>query len=148
MAINFDDPPIYDVLTKNSNDYLSAVWQSWLATFFQTVIQKFIFWSVVTTNQTMQITNGYFANGSAQVVLTLPLTADIGDTIEVAAINANGWKIAQNAGQQIQVRNTATTVGVTGSLASTAIGDTARIVCFAENTTWILLSHEGTLAVT
>lgn len=148
MAINFDFPPLYDPLTKNSKDYLSNSWQSWIGTFVQTLIQKLIFWSVVTNSQQMQITNGYFTKGASQLLLTLPLTSDVGDEIEVAAINAAGWKITQNSGQQIQVKNTTTTLGTGGSLASTAIGDTARIVCFVANTSWILLSSEGTLTVT
>lgn len=147
MGLNIDTPNIYDVLTKNTKDYLSEYWQSWLGTFVQTVIQKFMFWKVVTVNQNMQVTNGYIANGPAKVVLTLPTSSDVGDIIETAALNAAGWQIAQNAGQQIQVRNTATTAGTAGSLSSTAIGDAARIVCTVENTSWLLLSHEGTLTV-
>lgn len=147
MGINLDDPPLYDPLTKASRDHMSNIWTSWFATFFQTVIQKFIFWQVVTTSQRMQVTNGYFANGAGPLTLTLPLTSDIGDELDVYAMNANGWIIAQNAGQQIQVRNTTTTLGTGGSLASTAIGDTARLICSVTNTNWVLISHEGTLAV-
>lgn len=148
MAVNLDSPPIYDPILKKGTENLHPFWQEWLATFFQSVQQKLFITTVVTTSQTMQITNRYFANGSGLVTLTLPLTSDVGDEIEVAAINANGWLIAQNTGQQIQVRNTTTTLGTGGSLASTAIGDAARICCTVANTKWILLSHEGTLSVT
>lgn len=147
MAINLDSPPIYDILTKNNKDYLTDNWQSWLGTFFQTVVQKFIFWNVITNNLTMQITNGYITNGLSPLILTLPLTSDIGDTIEITSFNANGWHIAQNSGQQIQVRNITTTLGSGGSLSSTSIGDSVRIMCTFQNLKWVVLSHEGTLTV-
>lgn len=146
MAINFDDPPLYDPLTRNG-DYMSPIYQSWLATFFQTLIQKLIFWQVVKINTQMQITNGYIANGAAIVLLNLPLKSEVGDEIEVGAMNAAGWTITQNAGQFIQFGAAVTTIGLTGSLSSAAIGDTARIVCVVENQEWLVLSSQGALVV-
>lgn len=140
MAINLDSPPLYDVLTKKQNDYLSEIWQSWLGTFYQTLVQKFELWSLVINNLTMEITNGYYCNGATQLSLLLPVTADVGDYIEVAAINAAGWKVIQNATQQIQVGSVSTTLGITGSLSSGAIGDTVKISCYITNTHWIVLS--------
>lgn len=146
MAINFDDPPLYDPFTKKG-DYMSPIFQSWLATFFQTVIQKLLFWQVTKVNMQMQITNGYIANGPAKLNFNLPLKSDVGDEIEVAAMNAAGWKITQNNGQFIQFGAIPTTVGTTGSLSSAAIGSTARIVCSVENVEWIVLSNVGALIV-
>lgn len=37
MATDFDDPPVYDALTKNDNDYMSDGWVIWISTFFQTL---------------------------------------------------------------------------------------------------------------
>lgn len=146
MAINFDNPPLYDNFT-DKGDRMSNLFRDWLATFFQTVIQKLLFSQVVTTNQQMQITNAYYANGTQTVLLALPQSADIGDIIEVAALNANGWQITQTEGQQIRFKTSLTTVGAVGSLASTAIGDVATLKCIVTNTTWMVFANEGTLTV-
>jgi hypothetical protein len=37
MANNFDTPPLYDAVTKEDKDYLSSIWLSWFATFFETL---------------------------------------------------------------------------------------------------------------
>lgn len=38
MAADFDGPPLYDPLTKQSKDYLSDVYISWISTFVDTLI--------------------------------------------------------------------------------------------------------------
>jgi hypothetical protein len=87
-------------------------------------------WSVITADQSAVAGNGYICNKAGLLTLTLPATSAIGDIIEVTGINtALGWKIAQNANQQIFFGNQSTTVGITGSLASTAIRDSIKIVC-------------------
>jgi len=49
---------------------------------------------------------GYLAsNDTATVVVTLPVTMRVGETIRVAGSGAGGWSIAQNAGQTILVGN-------------------------------------------
>lgn len=49
---------------------------------------------------------GYLAtNETATVVVTLPVTLRVGETIRVAGSGAGGWRIAQNAGQTILVGN-------------------------------------------
>ena len=51
-----------------------------------------------------QSDTGYLAdNNSAQVTITLPATPALGDIVEVSGVGAGGWKVAQNAGQSIQV---------------------------------------------
>lgn len=37
MADNFDIPPLYDPLTRESKDYLNNIWLTWFATFIQTL---------------------------------------------------------------------------------------------------------------
>lgn len=55
MALDFDNPPLYDILTDKTQDNLSGVWQDWWSTFFQTLInylsQYGIFLPVLTTAQ-------------------------------------------------------------------------------------------------
>jgi hypothetical protein len=93
-------------------------------------------WSVITAGQSLVKSNGYFTTGASQLLLPLPTLSAVGDTIEIKANNANGFKITQGAGQVITQGNTNTTVGITGFLESTAIGDSVRIVCSVANTQW------------
>ncbi|HWG77987.1 MAG TPA: hypothetical protein VN660_14510 [Steroidobacteraceae bacterium] len=46
---------------------------------------------------------GYLADNSAQITITLPTSPLVGDLVGVSGIGTGGWKIAQNAGQQIYV---------------------------------------------
>jgi hypothetical protein len=46
---------------------------------------------------------GYVADSSSQVTITLPTDAAVGDVIQVSGAAGGGWKIAQNADQQIYV---------------------------------------------
>jgi len=39
MAVDFDGPPIYDELTKNSKDYISDIWVAWITNFGQTLVE-------------------------------------------------------------------------------------------------------------
>lgn len=82
-----------------------------------------ITWVNVTgTTQTIAINTGYIANNAAQVVFTLPATANIGDTFYITgngSAGTAGWQLKQNAGQQIFFGSTSTTTGIGGSLTST-----------------------------
>lgn len=105
-----------------------------------------IVWTPKTTAFTIAAGEGYITNNAVtQVVATLPATATIGDTFEITNIGAAGWKIEQNASQYINFGNSTTTVGVGGSLSSSAIGDTVRIVCIATNNGFQMLSSVGNL---
>lgn len=93
-------------------------------------------WVVVTTSQTMSLNTGYIANGGALVTLQLPAVSEPGDQIAISGYGAGGFLISQTAGQQIQIGNTATTVGAAGSVASTNRFDSLRLVCVVANTIW------------
>lgn len=87
-------------------------------------------WSVITADQTAAVNNGYICNKAGLLTLTLPTTAAVGDKIGITGINTDlGWKIAQNANQQIFFGITSTTLGVAGSLASTKTRDTIFLLC-------------------
>lgn len=105
-------------------------------------------WNEVTgTSQTAVINNGYIANNAALVTITLPTTAALGSIVEVAWKGAGGWKVAQNASQAIQFGSTITTTGTGGSLASSASGDSVRILCTTANTGWEVIGSQGNLTV-
>lgn len=102
--------------------------------------------TVITANQSIVVNNGYICNGSGTVVLTLPTTAAVGTIFEVTGMNNNtGWKIAQNAGQQIFFGTVSTTSGTNGYLESAHTYDAIRLVCNVANTSWIVLSSFGNI---
>ena len=103
-------------------------------------------WSVKTGATAIAAGNGYFANSATQVVLTLPSTAAVGDTYQVTTgpSGTGGWQIAQNAGQQIQLGNEATTSGTGGSITSAStLGDWIVIVCVVANTSFVAHLAQG-----
>lgn len=106
-------------------------------------------WNNVTgTSQTMAVDNGYVPNNAALVTLSLPTTAAFGTTFYIQGSGAGGWKIAQNAGQNIQFGSVSSTVGVTGYIASTNRYDSVQLLCIVADTTWtVLTAPQGVLTV-
>jgi hypothetical protein len=103
-----------------------------------TGIAPLLQWNVTTASTaTLVVNNGYFANSGGGVTYTLPATASVGDVIYISSINAGGWTIEQNAGQFIRIGNQVSTTGVTGTVASTAIGDGMLLVCAVTDTQFV-----------
>ena len=105
-----------------------------------------VLWSESTgTTQAMSIGNGYIANNVAPVVFTLPATAAVGNVIRVSGLGTGGWKIEQNASQEITFLSQTTTNGVTGYLESTNDNDTVELLCTVTNTTFNVISAVGNI---
>lgn len=101
-------------------------------------------WSVITANQTAAVNNGYFCNKAGTLALALPAVSAVGDVIEVININtATGTQFTQAANQQIFFSTANTTLGVTGTLTSTALGDSLKLVCRTANLVWYASSSIG-----
>ncbi len=98
------------------------------------------------TSATIAAYNAYFANNAGLVTYTLPATATVGDTFVVSYQGVGGWAIDQNSGQSIVFGN-ATTTPTTGSLASSAAGDTVTIVCRETDTVFQVISSMGNIIV-
>ena len=63
-------------------------------------------WQVVSgTAQQAQPNTGYLLTNDTQVTLTLPPSLNVGDVVRVSGSGAGGWKIAQNAGQTMSIKN-------------------------------------------
>lgn len=106
------------------------------------------FVSVTGLTQAMVSDTTYQANNAALVTLTLPATSSAGDEIQITGLGAGGWIVAQNAGQNIQIGNASTTVGVAGSIASTNRYDGVSLICSVANTTWQTISGPQSLGLT
>ena len=106
-------------------------------------------WTVVTGNtQAITENNGYHSlNASQQVVYTIPATAAVGDTFEITALNAFGFKLDQNIGQSIIVGSSTTATGIAGSVTSGGKGDWIKVVCTVANTQFIATVQQGNVTV-
>ena len=105
--------------------------------------------TVVTgTSQSMTTNTGWGANNASLVTFTLPTTAAIGDVLYVIGMGAGGWKIAQNASQNIQIGNLSSTSGTGGSIASTNQFDSIHFICTVANTTWQCLGAPQSALIT
>lgn len=108
----------------------------------------FVWTEVLVVGPTAMVVNhGYIANNGAQVVLTLPAAAIVGDMIRVTGKGVGGWKIAQNAGQTIFFVGGNTTPGAGGSLASTLNRGSIELVCVTANNDWNMISVVGNITV-
>jgi len=107
-----------------------------------------ISWNEVTSGaQTASVDNGYIANYGTLVTVTLPTTAALGSVVRVCGKGAGGWKIAQNASEQIIFGNQSTTIGTGGSLASVNDYDAVELLCITADTTWVVISSIGNITV-
>lgn len=106
-------------------------------------------WVEVTgTSQTAAVNTGYILNNASLVTLTLPSTAAVGDVVKVCGKGAGGWRVAQNAGDQIHFGDQNTTAGVGGRLDSTNRYDCVELLCTVANDEWTVLNSMGTITVT
>ena len=105
-------------------------------------------WNEVSGPTAMLVQNGYVANNSSLVVLTLPPVAIFGSIVRAVNKGVGGWKIAQNAGQIIHFGNQNTTLGTGGSLQSQSNFDVVELLCTTENTNWTQLAAQGNITVT
>jgi len=103
-------------------------------------------WIPKTTNFTMSNGTGYICS-TAPVIGTLPAIAAVGDVYSVIGIDANPFQIAVNAGQSIIISDYTTTV-TTGTITSTALGDSLEILCVVANTKFFIVSQQGNFTVT
>ena len=107
-------------------------------------------WQPITASQTLVKNNGYICiSPGGALSLALPSTASstLGDLIEVTLDGATSWTITQAVGQQIRIANSQTTSGAGGSIATTASGDTIKLV-YQGSGRWNVISYIGNLTVT
>jgi hypothetical protein len=109
---------------------------------------SFAWVDVTTATQALSVQTGYVTDHT-NVAYTLPATAILGDQIRIVG-KLGSWSVAQNAGQQITVSSASSTVGVSGSVASTNVGDCMWLVCITAgaSTIWRAESFVGNLTVT
>lgn len=104
-------------------------------------------WTRIGASQAFTPNMGFITTSGALVTLTLPATANVGDTFRVTALGVGGWSIAQNAGQLCSLGTLDSTLGVGGSMSSTQIGDSIELVCVQANEIFQAVSSVGNIAI-
>jgi hypothetical protein len=81
-----------------------------------TVTGSGLSWQTVSgaTLQAAANTGYIITSNSGPVIITLPVTANVGDVVRVSGLGAGGWKIAQNSGQSVVAGNLAGSSSLAG----------------------------------
>ncbi len=106
-------------------------------------------WTDVTgATQALAVNSGYVTDRGGGVAYTLPATATEGDMIWIAG-KLGLWTVAQNALQQILIGSSSSTIGITGSVAATNVGDCMLLLCTTTGTStvWRAVNLVGNLTI-
>lgn len=98
-------------------------------------------WQTITNGSPviqMSVNKGYFIFNTVITNLVLPLEPSKGSVIEIYAGNETGFIINQNSHDQIQFGDKTTTLGITGQLANSSIGDHLKLIFLSDQ--WLVLS--------
>lgn len=88
----------------------------------------------------------YVAASQTLLPLTLPTSANIGQIISILEDASGGFRILQDAGQQIQFGSQATTIGVPGRIDSSGPGDFLELT-YQGSGLWIVTNAIGNFLV-
>lgn len=104
-------------------------------------------WSVITADQTAVANSGYFCNKGSLLTLTLPSTTAVGDVIAVVNINGAAFSKILSANPGTIHAGSSTCTANTGSLTSTALGDTVFLVAQTTASVWYWYGVSGSWTV-
>jgi hypothetical protein len=82
----------------------------------------------------------YYVDSTSQLELTLPVTSSVGDEINIIDLGKNGYKIKQNAGQNILFMNISTVPGTVGFYNNKCSYSSVKLICVVADTTWHLVN--------
>ena len=94
---------------------------------------------------TMSVNTFYIANNSALETFTLPSTKSDGDEVAVQGAGAGGWKIAQNAADQIRLGVNTTIAGLLGYLYSNNQYDFVQLKWSTTLSQWRVIASQGNI---
>lgn len=105
-------------------------------------------WQINTSGPVNMLSDqGYISNGVSQITYNLPSSVAVGDIIDMSSMSSSGFFISQGSSQYIIYGNQTSTVGVGGSLSSSATGDCISLLCVQTNVGFIALSSIGNLTI-
>ncbi len=111
-------------------------WQQW---------QPMIPVTVTASPVSSAVCTAVVANGGSLMTIPLPAAANDGDTFQVSGVGVGGWLISQAAGQQILGPGLSTTIGVTGTLASSNRYDDVTLRYYDALGNWKVIAVVGNL---
>lgn len=103
-------------------------------------------WEEKNADFNMDVNKGYLINGGAVVIATLPPASQVGDTIKIATLGANGITVIENAGQYFRLADATSTPTLGGlDLLETngVLRGTCELVCTIDNTEWQFFGGTG-----
>jgi hypothetical protein len=103
-------------------------------------------WQPITANQTLISNNGYIV-ASGALSLALPTISSVGDVISVLLDQGTSWTITQGAGQQIIYGSSPNSLGASGYIASSSLGDSVSLVCTVASTRWVCYASQGNILI-
>jgi hypothetical protein len=105
-------------------------------------------WLTISAASYQLTTNtGYFINRPSLVMLTMPVSSNVGDIISITSINSGGFQIAQQDGMNILFGNKYTSTGAAGYLSSTLLGDCIDLRCAIPGSLWVVRNPQGNINV-
>jgi len=104
-------------------------------------------WTAVTSDTSLSVNTGVLGNKATLLILQLPATSTVGQTIRIAGMNSGLWKLTQATSQYVMFGNQSTTVGTSGYLASVLPYDSVELICIIANTGWSVISSIGNITI-
>jgi hypothetical protein len=101
-------------------------------------------WGVTNQARQLAVNNAYVVDSLSLSLLQLPATAAIGDRV-IVNLKSGSFRITQLASQQCQVGDKLTTVGLSGSILSTQIGDFIELIFLG--TMWVSIAIVGNFQI-
>jgi hypothetical protein len=132
---------LFNTDTNTFNFYNGTSWITFASGTAMTWVDQFSSSAVLAPN------TGNVTDNAGLVTLSLPTVCVFGSTFNVTGKGAGGWKVAQNAGQQINFGDQQTTLGATGFLSSTNQHDSVTFVCVTANTQFVVYSSIGNITI-
>lgn len=100
-------------------------------------------WKNISSNQILEVNNGYFCSGGGFLILNLPTSSSIGSVITIILDGSLGWVL--NTGSS-SVRIGKSLVNASNTLSSTSQGDVIQLVCQNSNK-WNVVYSMGNIKI-
>lgn len=105
-------------------------------------------WIPVSTNTLMDPNTSYSCvSPGGTLLMQVPVTANVGDNIEISLDGATAFKITQPVGANITYLDQTTTTGLSGYIQTITAGCTIRLVCLTANVHWKVMSSTGNFGI-
>ena len=145
-VVYFDGTGLNSTTVGTAGQVLTSNGASVAPTFQAAPIGMMTWTDVTGTTQAAAVNNGYVADNSGLVTITLPATAAFGSVVSVVGKGSGLWTLHANTGQTINFGSSASSSA--GSITATNQYDAIQVLCTTANTTWTCTGvSQGNLTV-